>query len=71
MKLGALKTAIRVLDGPPKIYVRLANYMMPLAIQKTPFLEVLDAAFTEGRNQETGLWIRDDGFIMLEEDRPK
>lgn len=69
MKLGALKSAIRDLKGAPKIWVGVLGQPMTVDAQKTPLLAELDRLYPEGRAQETGLWLRDDGYLMREEDR--
>lgn len=69
MKLGELKRAIIKMEGAPRIFVALPDTGVGLHLQKTPLIAELTATFSEGKNQETGLWLRDDGFIMKERDR--
>lgn len=64
MKLGALKTAIRELTVAPKVMMKLGDHVIQIDAQKTPLLAQLDKTFPGGRTQETGLHVRDDGFLM-------
>jgi hypothetical protein len=58
MKLGALKSAIRDLDGPPRAWMNMPSEppcAVPVYLGKTDFLKQLDEAYPGGRSQETGL----------------
>ena len=66
MKLGALNTAIRNLDGAPKIAFTLFGKKWELTVQKSSVLEQLAGHFPDGRGQETGL-ILHDGFLTRED----
>ena len=63
MKLGALKAAIRDLDGAPHMYVNVHG-VVPLHVDMTKgsVLKALDEAFPGGRTQETGLKLVDGYF---------
>lgn len=77
MKLTALNTAIRKNDGPPRIDLRF-NIDTPeqielygLEVTKQSLLASLKAAFPDGgRSTETGLYLREDGYLRREADRP-
>lgn len=70
MKLGALKTTIRALTIPPKAVMDFGDGVhLELCLQKTPLLTELDAVFTGGKAQETGLFINPEGYITRESDR--
>lgn len=69
MKLGTLKTAIRESNQAPRIRTEFLGQHVDLVLQKTPLLEELDRIYPDGRSQETGLWLREDGHIMKETER--
>lgn len=66
MKLGALKAAIRQAKNVG-VYVEVGGVAKLLLLaQKGSMLEQLDEAFPGGKAQETGLYLREDGFLMKE-----
>lgn len=71
MKLSQLNVAVRDSIEAPKFSVKLFDddtEGFTLVLQKTPLLANLKARFVE-RTAETGLYIREDGFIMKEANR--
>lgn len=71
MKLGPLKAAIRAAANP-RVYVQVGGIIrIAPVMQKGSLLEELDAAFPQGKAQETGLWVSEEGFLMREGDRPQ
>jgi hypothetical protein len=72
MKLSALNSAIRSLDGAPKInsHYRAAGLevlLEDLQVQKASLLTALKVAFPDGRNQETFLTINEHGRVARDE----
>jgi len=72
MKISALNTAIRGLRGAPKVRFKIAaihpthaGQEMVLELQKTPLLAELKRMFPNGRSEETGITVDDDGFLMI------
>lgn len=72
MKLGQLNAALRALDGAPKVAISapgLPGQRITLQLQKTPLIEELGRVYG-GRGVETGIYLRPDGFLGREADRP-
>lgn len=69
MKLGELNTAIRTFGGAVKVRVAMDALEVSLDVQKTSLLDELKRLFPDGRAQETGLFLRKDGYLMLERQR--
>lgn len=69
MKLGELRAAIRKQDGNPFIRVRLGPEVpfINFVLQKKPLYEALDAAYPEGKGQETGLTLDASNGMMTAE----
>jgi hypothetical protein len=57
VKLGALKSAIRDNEGPPRAWMNMpgTDCAVDVALVKSVLLERLDEAYPGGRSQETGL----------------
>ncbi len=65
MKLTDLNVALRNLSGNPKVQLRLNaedTVGITLTVEKSKLLAALKERFVE-RSAETGLRLRDDGFI--------
>jgi hypothetical protein len=66
MQLGKLKQAIRDMEGPPKVMINFDGLHITIHAQKTPLIAELDAKFTDGKSQETGLHFNQEGYLTRE-----
>lgn len=64
MKLSQLNAAIR---DAPKVKARFSFGAVNL--EKSSLLDALKTHFSEGRSQETGLFVTEEGFLCWEKDR--
>lgn len=66
MKLGELKSSLRTRKGNPSVMANLKDGcdLVPVVVQKASILSALDAMFTGGKSEETGLVLSDDGFLV-------
>ena len=70
MKLSALNKAIRDNDGAPKLKLKLSEddtVGIVIGLTKGDFLNGLKERFS--RNDETGIWIDDEGWVRFESSR--
>ena len=70
MKLSALNSAIRDNDGAPKLKLKLSEddtVGITIGLVKGELLAGLKERFS--RNDETGIWIDDNGWIRFETSR--
>lgn len=70
MKLAGLNAAIRNNNGAPKLKLKLSEddtVGITIGLVKGDFLNGLKERFN--RNDETGIWIDDDGWVRFETSR--
>jgi hypothetical protein len=64
VKLPQLNSAIRDADAVRIGFNLVGRHPIVVVVQKTSMLEALKGAFPD--RGETGMYLRDDGFLMLE-----